>query len=323
MFKFNVLLTICLLTLISCTNSAREDSSSTNEGEMIELHQSPIVEATSLLGDGLVRPEFDEETKERLTSNLQEAIKNFNEDPDSPDNIIWVARHTAYLWRYQDAIYILTDGLNDYTDNPKFYRHRGHRYITIREFDKAISDLLKARNLIQGEPDQIEEDGAPNAANIPVSTLHFNIHYHLGVAYFLNGQYDFAVDAFNDAYSVSKNPDTKLSAADWLYMSYVKNNQMDKATEFINSVDTNVDVLESDSYLNRIKLYKGLISPDDLLSGNNELDMITQGYGLAFWYEMQGNHVKAMQILEDVLETNYWAAFGYIAAESVLSKLQK
>ncbi|HAC16739.1 MAG TPA: hypothetical protein DCE78_12470 [Bacteroidetes bacterium] len=323
MYKFKAIITVCILTFVSCTNSEDVDSQTVEDGEFIELNQGPIVEATSLMGDGLVRPQFDEETQTRLTENLQNAINNFNEDSDSPDNIIWIARHTAYLWRYQDAIYILTDGLNDYPENPKFYRHRGHRYITVREFDKAIADLLKARNIVQGQQDEIEEDGAPNAANIPVSTLHFNIHYHLGVAYYLNAQYDFAVDAFNDAYDVSRNPDTKLSAADWLYMSYVKNNQLDRAVEFINTINTDVEVLESDSYLNRIKLYKGLIGPDELLSGNNELDMITQGYGLALWYKMQDNSEKAVQILEEVLDTNYWAAFGYIAAEAELARLRK
>lgn len=320
MYKY---LFIIGLLMISCTSNSRVDESDyTAEGEIFELNQGPIIEATSLMGAGLVRPEFDAETELRLTNNLQNAIKNFNENPDSADNIIWVARHTAYLWRYQDAIYILTDGLNDYPDNPKFYRHRGHRYITIREFDKAIADLIQARRLIVDTKDEIEEDGAPNDANIPVSTLHFNIYYHLGVAYYLNGQYDFAVDAFNQAYDVSKNPDTKLSAADWLYLSYIKANQIELANKFIDSVDTQVEVLESHSYLNRIKLYKGQIEPNDLLNSKNDLDLITQGYGLATWYELQGDTEKSYQLLKDVLETNYWAAFGYIAAEAELSKIQ-
>ncbi|MBY0496858.1 MAG: hypothetical protein K2Y23_21825 [Cyanobacteria bacterium] len=37
-----------------------------------------------------------------------------------------------------------------YPDNPKFYRHRGHRDISIREFAKAQADLEKAAQLIKG-----------------------------------------------------------------------------------------------------------------------------------------------------------------------------
>ena len=62
------------------------------------------------------------------------------------------------------------------------YRHRGHRYVSIREFDRAIADLEYAATLIEGTEDEIEPDGMPNAMNIPVSSLHSNIWYHLGLA---------------------------------------------------------------------------------------------------------------------------------------------
>ncbi len=55
----------------------------------------------------------------------------------------------------------------------------------IREFDRAIQDFEKAATLIEGTEDKIEPDGLPNAQNIPVSTLHTNIWYHLGLAYYL------------------------------------------------------------------------------------------------------------------------------------------
>ena len=60
------------------------------------------------------------------------------------------------------------------------YRHRGHRYITVAQFDRAIADFEKAVALIKGTPDEIEPDGAPNPTGKPRSTLHFNIWYHLG-----------------------------------------------------------------------------------------------------------------------------------------------
>ena len=82
-----------------------------------------------------------------------------------------------------------SQGIESFPDEPKLYRHRGHRYISVREFDKAIADLEKAVELIQGTPNEIEPDGMPNALNIPVSSLHGNIYYHLGLAYYLIGEY--------------------------------------------------------------------------------------------------------------------------------------
>lgn len=319
---------IILLCIFAVNCGRSSESGYDDESGLLDDYESvqpysPVVEAQSLLGEGLVRPDFDTETQERLTQNLRNAISDFNETPDDPESIIWVARHTAYLWRYQDAIYILTDGLNEYPDDPKFYRHRGHRYITIREFDKAIEDLLKAVSLIRGTEDEIEEDGAPNEANIPVSTLHFNIYYHLGVAYYLKGQFDFAVDAFENTMAVSKNNDTRVSTADWLYMSYIRNGQVDKARSFIDAFDTDIKVLESHSYLNRIRLYKNEIRPEALLddSDTNTLNLLTQGYGVAMWYMLNGERDRAFNILKDIIDTNYWAAFGYIAAEAEIARM--
>jgi tetratricopeptide (TPR) repeat protein len=317
---------LVLFLMISCNNAEIQDSDVSQLYDNSEQFDIPmnVVEAQSLLGEGLVRPDFDDETTSRLTNDLIDAINRFNVAPDDPNSIIWVARRTAYLWRYQDAIYILTDGINENPNNPRFYRHRGHRYITIREFDKAIDDLLKGIALIQGQDDEIEVDGAPNDANIPVSTLHFNLYYHLGVAYYLNGNFDFAVDAFENSFRVSRNNDTRVSTIDWLYMSYLRNGNTHKAQNLINDFDTEIEVLESHSYLNRIRLYKGLITPDDLLNQENmnTLNLLTQGYGVAMWYYHTGKAEKAITILNDIIETNYWAAFGYIAAEAEIARLK-
>jgi tetratricopeptide (TPR) repeat protein len=305
---------IVSLLFISCTRAdhaydAFEDSELTTE------YNRPYVEATSMSGEGLVRPEFDEETNIRLTNNLREAINRFSTSPNDPESIIWVARHTAYLWRFNDAIYILTDGITEFPDDPRFYRHRGHRFITIRAFDKAIDDLTKASQLIDGLDDIIEPDGAPNTSNIPVTTLHYNVYYHLGLAYYLNRDFDAAVNVFRKALQVSQNSDSEISATDWLYMSLMRAGQVSQAQFLLSITDTSVDVIESESYLNRLRLYKNEISPEELLSGNNDLDIITQGYGLAQYYLFAGDTDTYREILNKVIDTNYWAAFGYIAAE--------
>lgn len=314
----SIKLVLSLLLVISITSCSQDENITPDdfyESESETVLNSPIIEATAINGVGLVRPDFDPETTERLTNNLKEAIENYTENPDDPESIIWVARHTAYLWRYQDAIYILTDGLTDYPNDARFYRHRGHRYITIREFDKAIADLEKASELIEGTPDEVEPDGAPNSANIPVSTLHFNVYYHLGLAYYLTFDYEKAANQFQKALNVSKNNDTVVSATDWLYISLMKSGQRSKANGLLANTDTSMEVIESQSYLTRLKLYKGELSPEELLDADNDLNILTQGYGLAQYYFIQGDSIKANEILNEVIETNYWAAFGYIAAE--------
>ncbi len=55
-------------------------------------------------------------------------------------------------------------------------------------------------------------------------------------------------------------------------------------------------------------------------SGMTELNLLTQGYGVANWYYVNGDQVRAKALLEKILEGSYWPAFGYIAAEADLKR---
>lgn len=319
---------LVMVVLMACGRSG--ESNYSEEMDRIDLDadysqmDGPIVEAHSLMGAGLVRPDFDEETTTQLTKYLREAVENYHENPNDVESIIWIGRRTAYLWRYQDAILVFTDGISEYPNDPRLYRHRGHRYITVREFNNAVDDLTKASELIADIKDEIEPDGAPNEANIPVSTLYFNIYYHLGLAHYLLEELSDAAKAFEMSLAVSKNNDTMVSSIDWLYITYRRMGEHSKARALLSRVDRDTKVLESQSYLRRLLMYKGLEKPENLLHdvNANPLDLVTQGYGVAMWYLHEGDHQKAMQILKDIIETNYWAAFGYIAAEADLARFQ-
>jgi tetratricopeptide (TPR) repeat protein len=319
---------LSLVVLFACGRS--EESTYSEEMDRIDSNgnysplDGPIVEAHSLMGAGLVRPDFDEETATQLNIYLREAVENYHVNPNDVESIIWVGRRTAYLWRYQDAILVFSDGISEYPNDPRLYRHRGHRYITVREFNNAVNDLTKAVELVADIKDEIEPDGAPNEANIPVTTLYFNIYYHLGLAHYLLEEFSDAAKAFEKSLEVSKNNDTMVSSIDWLYITYRRMGDHNRAETLLSRIDRNVEVVESQSYLRRLLMYKGVEKPQNLLDdvNANPLDLVTQGYGVAMWYLHEGDTQKAMQILEEIIETNYWAAFGYIAAEADLARFQ-
>ena len=87
------------------------------------------------------------------------------------------------------------------------YRHRGHRYITIREIDRAITDYEIAVELIKGKTDTIEPDGAPNPAGIPVTSRHGNIYYHLGLAYYLKHDFENSLSIYRIGQALDLNDD--------------------------------------------------------------------------------------------------------------------
>src|SRR5829696_7789832 len=167
----------------------------------------PKAEATSLLGKPLVPAPIAADTRTTLEENLRQAEIASARNPDDADAAIWVGRRLAYLGRYRDAIARFTTAIDSHPDDARLYRHRGHRFITVREFPRAIADLSKAAQLIDGKPDQVEPDGQPNARNTPTSTLQSNIYYHLALAHYLSGDLTKAGDAYAKCLAVSKNPD--------------------------------------------------------------------------------------------------------------------
>lgn len=281
----------------------------------------------SLSGKTLTPPAMDEATQARLETNLAQAQAAYDANPDDPENIIWLGRRTAYLWGYHEAIDIYTEGLRKFPDNYKLLRHRGHRYISVREIDKAIADLERAATLIDGVLDQVEVDGAPNKYNIPTSSNHFNIWYHLGLAYYLKGDFENALRCFRENNKFVYNYDALVANSDWLYMIHRRMGQEQEAKAVLEPVHSGLNILENQAYFKRLLMYKGEIAPEELvdLSGNSdlagELNLVTQGYGVANWYLYNGDTAKAEEILNRILDNPYWSAFGYIAAEAELSRM--
>jgi tetratricopeptide (TPR) repeat protein len=281
------------------------------------MAQTP--EATSLLGKPLISSPPAGETKARLEADLAKAQADFDKDPASADAAIWLGRRLAYLGRFRDAIETYTKGIAKHPDEPRLYRHRGHRYITIRKFDLAVADLTKASQLIAGKPDEIEPDGAPNPKGIPRSTLQSNIWYHLGLAHYLKGRFDSALEAYRSGMRVSRvNDDMLVATSDWLYMTLRRLKRDDEARAALEPIKAQMDVIENMAYHARLLMYKGQRTPESVLNLNtaDDVQIATQGYGVGNWYLVNGDRAKAKEIFDRVLAGRAWTAFGFIAAEA-------
>jgi tetratricopeptide (TPR) repeat protein len=276
-------------------------------------------EATSLFGKPLISAPPVGETKARLEADLAKAQADFDKDPASADAAIWLGRRLAYLGRFRDAIDTYTKGIAKHPGEPRLYRHRGHRYITIRKFDLAVADLTKAAQLIAGKPDEIEPDGAPNPKGIPRSTLQSNIWYHLGLAHYLKGQFDRALEAYRSGMRVSRvNDDMLVATSDWLYMTLRRLKRDDEARAALEPITAQMDVIENMAYHARLLMYKGQRTPESVLNLNtaDDVQIATQGYGVGNWYLVNGDRAKAKEIFDRVLAGRAWTAFGFIAAEA-------
>lgn len=270
-------------------------------------------------------PSFSEEVKAEYEANLAKAKADFEAKPESADAAIWYGRRTAYLGNYKEAIGIYSAATEKHPTDARLYRHRGHRYLSIRCLSDAIYDLKKAAELVKGKPDEVEPDGLPNARNIPTSTLQSNIFYHLGLAYYLKGDFKNSLQAYEKCLKVSKNPDMFVATQNWHYLTLMRLGKKKEADKVLASVKDGLDIIENDSYYKLLKLYAGKVKPETLLTeireGEDGLQNATMGYGIGTYFLIHGDKEKAETIYRKILETDQWSSFGYIAAEAELGRV--
>jgi tetratricopeptide (TPR) repeat protein len=273
-----------------------------------------------------VMPQLSAEARQELEAKLAGARSELARNPENAEAHIWAGRRTAYLGNYKEAIAIFTGALERFPKDARLYRHRGHRYITLRCFDDAIRDLEAAAKLIKGKPDETEPDGLPNARNMPTSTLQSNIWYHFGLAYYLKGQFHKALAAYDEGQKVSLNNDMRVATGYWHYMTLRRLDRRKAADRLLAGFSGNIEVIENGDYLKLIRLNRGEARPENLLSEIRgdaaTLQHASLGYGIGNYFLYNGDLEKAMAIFRRIVAGDQWASFGYIAAEAEIRRLK-
>lgn len=297
-----------VLFLLACTNP---------EPSFILLPED--VQTVSQLGDTLFTKPV--EIPENISSRIDSLINVAEAGQDDQITImIWQARKKGYQGEYRDAVQLLSAAIEEYPNEPRLYRHRGHRYITLRAFDHAIADFEKAVELIRETEDIVEPDGLPNARNFPTSSLHTNIWYHLGLAYYLKGDYKNAQLAYQRCMLASTNDDMMVAALYWYYMTLKRAGKDELAGKVIQPVTPGMDIIENNSYHKLLLVFNGTFEPEMLLEGDeSDLDNATIGYGLGNWHYINDRKNRARSIWQQVYDAGNWAAFGFIASETELA----
>ena len=273
-----------------------------------------------------VKPSLPGEEATTYQANLSIAREAYIKNPNVAEELIWYGRRMGYTGEYKEAIKIFTEGVKIFPGDARMYRHRGHRYITLRCFDDAIRDFETAAKLIKGKPDAIEPDGQPNSRNIPTSTLQSNIWYHLGLAYYLKGEFKRAERAYVEAQKVSKNNDMLVATVYWRYMTLRRMGKKENAENLLASLPKEIEVIENEDYLKLIKLNRGEAKVDELITTRGDADTLgsaSLGYGIGNYFLYNGEKGRAMTIFRKIIEGTQWSSFGFIASEVEVDKSSK
>lgn len=308
-YFFSLLL---ILSVVSCDNSRKKDS-----GESKSEEQVP--EAIALSGKKLYQIPADSATLAKYTLQIEEYQKK---ETFAEDDFIGLGNAYASIYRFRDAIKVYTDGLSKYPDSYKLLQFRAHRQLSIREADGTLADVEKAltyMNDTTAKELELQADGTVKGS------YEYWIYYHMGLASLLKDNYDDAISAFKNCVRSSVTQSNKAGATYWLYNSYLKAGQNQKAEELINEFVLDKPIDATPSYTARLLMLNGKIAPEELLdieAENNSSDWgkkeVSMAYDVANWYIMQGEVEKGMAIHRKTLESPHWNAWAYLMTEKEL-----
>lgn len=287
------------------------------------------VECRGLLGDEhrALPPGAQPEAEARLA----DARRKLEAFPGEVDHVIWVGRRFGYLWRMNEAIDVFSGGLVDRPEDPALLRHRGHRSISLRQFAAAQRDLELAAATLGARADEIEPDGQPNAHDIPLTTLGFNVWYHLALVRGLQHDFESSVTAWEQAARHTRGYyDNRVAVAYWQYIALRRLGRDAEAAALLGVLDVPVDgtleseIIENFAYHRLLQLFAGRTEAEEIdrWAAGRAQDEATVGYGIGMWHALRGDRSAAENRWRRVVGGASWPAFGFIAAEVELAALR-
>jgi len=245
--------------------------------------------------------------------------------PDELDAWVWYGRRIAYEGDFAGAVALYTQALQRFPDEPELLRHRGHRYLSLRRPREAHDDLARAARLLEGRPDTVELDGAPNELDVPRGTLHTNVWYHLGLASHLLERDQEAARAFAQCLALAPNDDFRVAAAYWRTLALVHLGQADAARALAGHFAAQeLELMESFDYGALLALLAGTDrrAAAELAADPQPLSRATLTYGVAMAHRLAGDEEAARALLEPLVAAPT-AAFGCLAAEAELARMAR
>src|SRR5688500_9641534 len=219
-------------------------------------------------------------------------------DPRNVQRFIQLGVAQSGARQFREAIETFTKGLAIAPNDPMLYRWRGHRHLSVREFDAAMDDLTRGFRL---------------------DSTNYGILYHLGVTRFALGDFEGAADAFRRAQPRAPDAGELAGATDWLWMALSRAGRKNDAKRML---DRRPDSLPTtNAYAQRLQLYRGLIGPDEVIRASDTADVqvATLAYGVGNWYLVRGDTARAREWFERSVASGGWPGFGFIMAELELN----
>jgi tetratricopeptide (TPR) repeat protein len=269
----------------------------------------------SLLGAPLRAPALPLDAVTRADSALRAS-------PNDPDLLLAAAAARATAWKFRDAIDLYSRGITLYPNDARFYRFRGHRYITLRRFQDGARDLDRAAR---------------------IDSTNFDIAYHQGLAHYLMGHFAPAAAIYGKCLAFASNDvlrareasgaygrgyrscmgtandvESRVSMSDWYWRALMRDGRAGDAARAVESFREGMQVTTNVSYYENILMYKGLRTPEQVLAAASadSVRFSTSGYAVANYLLLKGEVSRGREMLQRVANSPHWNGFGVVAAEA-------
>ena len=236
------------------------------------------------------------------TGPVARALDSLARDSLNVQKIIALGVAQSGARQFREAIQTFSKGLAIAPNDPMLYRWRGHRHLSVREWDRALADLQKGYAL---------------------DSTNYGILYHLGIVRFARGEFNEAARIFAMALPRSPNPGEQGGSTDWLWMSLARAGRMADAKAHLDrKPDTQPN---TNAYARRIKLYRGEIGPNEVITpaDTGDVNVSTLAYGLGNWYLVRGDTANARAAFERSIQAGGWPGFGFMLSEIEIRRLNR
>jgi len=236
------------------------------------------------------------------TGPIARAQAALTADPKNVQRFIDLGVAQSGARQFREAIETFTRAMAIEPNNAMLYRWRGHRYLSVRELDKAQADLTKGLKL---------------------DSTNYGILYHLGIVRFARGDFAGAAQLFARAQPHAPDAGELAGSTDWLWMSLMRAGRKADAEAMLARRPDSLPV--DNAYTRRLKLYRGEIGPDAVITPADTADVqaATLAYGLGNWYLVRGDTTRAKTYFERSVKSGGWPGFGFIMSEVELRRVKK
>ena len=248
----------------------------------------------------------EQRAKLLLRESSEDVLKKLEDDPKNPD--LWYSLGVSLSDEkgFDEGIDAFSQGIAYSPFNASLYFARGRKYIGLQRFWRSISDLTLAIRL---DPDK------------------WSHWYYRAVCYNLNKCYEESIYDLHQCLRLTEEEE-HYPLVDWLFHNYVDMGEMEKAKAVLDLIDADVVPPTMDyGYRRQVLLYKGIISPEELIDledikknslvkdnvpGRMELETTSITIGHYVYYTYIGDTEKANEALLKITTFEPSAAFAYL-----------